>query len=326
MRTLFSIVKNIMTKISIVILSYNTKEYLIKALKSVALVAEKDWEIIVVDNASTDGSPEIVKHKFPSVTLIRNKNNLGFAGGNNIGMQRAKGQYVMLLNSDAELLANSTLEPLVEYMDTHANVAMVTPRLMLPDGTIDMASHRGFPTPWNALTYFSGCEKVFGALPLLNRIFGGYHQTWKDLSTIHDVDACSCAAVIVRSSALKKVGLLDDRFFMYAEDLDWCLRFKEAGWRVVYNPTTRVLHHKNKSGIHKETSEDGEEDGEKHGYTTKHRAHTHFFQTMIQFYEKHYLVRYPRWVRRVVFVGIHVIQHMKGVHHASTKNNDAHKG
>lgn len=315
-----------MTKLTIVILSYNTKDYLTKSLKSVVLVAEKDWEVIVVDNASTDGSPEMVEQEFPTVTLIRNKDNLGFAGGNNIGMQKAKGQYVMLLNSDAEVLENSPFEPLLEYMDAHVNVAMVTPRLMLPDGTTDMASHRGFPTPWNALTYFFGCEKLFGNLPLINRIFGGYHQTWKNLLTIHDVDACSCAAVIVRSTALKKVGMLDDRFFMYAEDLDWCLRFKEAGWRVVYNPTTRVLHHKHKSGIHKETSEEDREYREKTGHATKHRAHTHFFQTMIQFYEKHYLVRYPRWVRRVVFAGIYVIQHMKGVHYASTKNNDAHKG
>jgi len=318
-----------MTKLSIIILSYNTKDYLYKTLQSVSPV-KKDWEIIVVDNASTDGSPEMVEHEFPSVTVIRNTENFGFAGGNNIGIQKAKGQYVMLLNSDAELLANSPLEPLVEYMDTHANVAMVTPHIVLPDGSTDMASHRGFPTPWNAVTYFSGCEKVFGALPLVNRIFGGYHQTWKDLSTIHDVDACSCAAVIVRSAALKKVGLLDERFFMYAEDLDWCLRFKEAGWRVVYNPTTRVLHHKHKSGIRKETLEESREDNDRNdkiiGHTIKQRAHTHFFQTMIQFYEKHYLVRYPRWIQRVVFMGIHVIQHMKGVHHASTKNNITHKG
>lgn len=312
-----------MTKLTVVILSYNTKDYLFKAIQSINSVIKKDWEIIVVDNASTDGSPEMVEHEFPFVTLIRNKENVGFAGGNNIGMQKAKGQYVMLLNSDAELLANSPLDPLVEYMDTHANVAMVSPHIIFPDGSTDMASHRGFPTPWNALTYFFGCEKLFGNLPFFNRIFGGYHQTWKDLSTVHDVDACSCAAVVVRSTALKKVGLLDERFFMYAEDLDWCLRFKEAGWRVVYNPTTRVLHHKHKSGIRKEILEKG---AEKTEHTIKHRAHTHFFQTMIQFYEKHYLVRYPRWVRRVVFMGIYVIQHMKGVHHASTKNNDAHKG
>lgn len=315
-----------MTKLSIVILSYNTKNYLFKALQSVHAVAKKDWEIIVVDNASTDGSPEMVNQTFPSITLIRNKDNLGFAGGSNIGMKKAKGQYVMLLNSDAEALPNSPFEPLLEYMDTHANVAMVAPRLILLDGTTDIAGHRGFPTPWNALTYFSGFEKLFGSFPLLNRMFGGYHQTWKDLSTVHDVDACSCAAVIVRSTALKKVGMLDDRFFMYAEDLDWCLRFKEAGWRVVYNPTVRVLHHKHKSGIHKEILEEGGRGREKHEHTIKHRAHTHFFQTMIQFYEKHYLVRYPRWVRRVVFMGIYIIQHMKGVHHASTKNNDAHKG
>lgn len=301
-------------RLSIIILSYNTKNYLAQALLSIKDQLTKDWEVIVVDNNSTDGSSAMVKKEFGFAELIQNKANLGFAGGNNIGIGRAHGEYVMLLNSDAELLPDNPLDTLLEYLDAHPRVAAITPRVTMPDGSIDLGSHRGIPTPWNAFTYFTGLEKLFGRFPMLNRVLGGYHQTWKNYNRIHEIDACSCAAIIVRGTAIQEVGMLDERFFMYAEDLDWCVRFREAGWKVIYHPEVRVLHHKNKSGIHRETHE-----SEEH-LKTKRRAHAHFFDTMIQFYEKHYLVRYPKWIKHIVYAGIRTMQHMKGAHHA-----DSHK-
>lgn len=279
--------------------------YLSKALLSIEAQKQSDWEVIVVDNASTDGSMEMVKKTFPWVRTIANKENMGFAAGNNVGIRVAKGQYIMLMNSDAELYVNFPLTEILEYMDVHKDVGIVSPKVVLRDGSLDNACHRGEPSPWNALTYYSGLERMFGYTPLLNRIVGGYHQTWKSHNTIHDIDACTAAAIIVRATAIDEVGLLDEQFFMYGEDLDWCLRFKKGGWRIVFYPHVHVLHHKNKSGIARD-----DDHPEKH--RIKKRTHAHFFDTMVLFYDKHYLSAYPRVVQALVHGGIRVIQRLKG--------------
>lgn len=294
-----------MTRLSIVILSYNTRMYLAKALSSIEAQKQSDWEVIVVDNASTDGSVEMVKKAFSWVRVIAHKENMGFAAGNNTGIRVAKGQYIMLMNSDAELYANSPLTGILEYMDAHKDVGVVSPKVVLSDGSLDKACHRGNPNPWNALMYYGGFERMFGYVPLLNRIVGGYHQTWKSHNTTHDIDACTGAAMIVRATAIDEVGLLDDQFFMYGEDLDWCYRFKKGGWRVVFYPRVCVLHHKNKSGIARD-----DDHPEKH--RIKKRTHAHFFDTMVLFYDKHYLSAYPRVVQTLVHGGIRVIQRLKG--------------
>lgn len=294
-----------MTQLSIILLSFNTRVYLAQALQSIEAQKQPNWEVIVVDNASSDNSVEMVKKDFPWVRVIKNKENIGFAAGNNVGMKQAQGQYIMLMNSDAELYKNSKLITLIEYLDSHHDVGIVTPKVVMGNGALDQASHRGIPTPWNALTYYVGLEKLFAHTPVLNVLFGGYHQTWKSLSSMHEIDACTGAAMIVRAIAIDEVGLFDDQFFMYGEDLDWCYRFKKAGWKIVFYPEVEVLHHKNKSGIKRENKTD-------EANIIKKRSHAHFFDTMVQFYDKHYVSAYPNFIRVLIHGGIRVIQKLKG--------------
>ncbi|KKU23429.1 MAG: Glycosyl transferase family 2 [Microgenomates group bacterium GW2011_GWC1_46_15] len=261
-----------MTRLSIIILSYNTKQYLEQVLRSLARVKKNDWEVIVVDNASQDGSAQMVKEEFPFVKCIMNKKNVGFSAGNNSGIRRAQGAYVLLLNSDTEVHDAESIPTLLSYMDKHPDVGVVTPKVVLADGTMDMASH----------------------------------QTWKGVEYTHEVDACTAAAMLVRAAAIDEVGLLDEQFFMYGEDLDWCYRFRKAGWKIVYNPEATIIHHKNKSGVQVETNDEI-------GKMTKKQATSQFFDTMELFYRKHYGKVYPRWFLGVVQFGVRCIRSMKGV-------------
>ncbi len=271
--------------LSIVIVNYNGQFWLKKTLltlKEWVLNKTKfDIEVIVVDNGSHDDSLVMLKRQFRWVTVIALEQNVGFAAGNNVGLRHTKSRYVMLLNSDVESTAQTQLDELLFFLDEHPQVAVVTPKVELPNGQLDWACHRGEPTPWAALTYFSGLGKSFPKSPL----FGQYHLTYLDLRQPHQVDACTGAAMIVKSSAMKQVGLLDEQFFFYAEDLDWCKRFRDAGWQVWYLPSSIVVHHKNKSGLSSQSVE------------TRVKTRRYFYDTMLQYYDKHYRSNYPSWVR-----------------------------
>lgn len=274
-----------MKDLTLIFLNYNTPEWITKALTSLQDCYLSNTklavDVVVVDNASTDHSVEKIKASFPKVSLIQAKENNGFAAGNNLALKHAQSRYVMLVNSDVEFTANSNLDELVYYMDAQPEVGVITPRVELADGSIDPASHRGEPTLWASLTYFSGLEKRFPH----SALFAQYHQSYKAYDQIHTVDACSGAAMLVRTSAMEKVGLLDERFFMYAEDLDWCKRFRDHGFTIVYNPLVSVIHHKYKSGR-------GHQDA-----ALSKRTSSHFYQTMLQYFDKHYQNSYPFFVR-----------------------------
>lgn len=231
--------------LSVVILSYNTKELTRLCLKSLAgsNLSSYRMEVIVCDNGSTDGSVTMIKDEFPDVVCIDNKKNLGFAAGNNPGLKRAKGRYVLLLNSDTEV-SKHALSEMIVFMDTHSDAGASTCKLTLADGTMDPACHRGFPTPWVSFTYLTKLEKLFPK----TRLFGQYHQGYKDVSTVHEVDCISGAFFMVRRTAIDAVGLLDEEYFMYAEDIDWAYRIQKAGWKILYNPKVTVLHKKKQSG------------------------------------------------------------------------------
>ena len=224
------------------------------------------------------------RQQFRWVEVLPLDQNLGYAAGNNVALKKVSSPYVMLLNSDVECTPESRLDELVAFLQTHSEAGIVTPRIEFTDGRVDLACHRGEPTPWTSLTYFLGLEKAFPRVKQL----AGYHQLYKDLSVIHQVDACSGAAMVVRTSALQKVGFLDDRFFMYAEDLDWCRRFREAGYQVVYYPLVKIIHHKYKSGLSSTSAQ------------TASKTQAHFYDTMLQYYDKHYATSYPGWVRKLI--------------------------
>lgn len=283
--------------LSIIILNYNTSDWLENALRSIReFKPECAYEVIVVDNASSDDSVTMVKKKFPEVRVILSPDNGGFAKGNNLGIRQAAGKYIMLLNSDAEFTSTTKIEQIVWLMDQNKDIGVVTPRLQLPDGSLDLASHRGEPTPWAALTYFGKLEQLFPS----SRLFGQYHQTWQNFDEIHQIEACSGAAMIVRTSALKNVGLLDEEFFMYAEDLDWCRRFREAGYHIYFFPRSIVIHHKYKSGR-------GKRDSSKQAKSNP--AEHHFWHTMKQYYRKHY--GHNSITTRCIELGIEVMRRLK---------------
>jgi N-acetylglucosaminyl-diphospho-decaprenol L-rhamnosyltransferase len=227
--------------LSIVIVNWNVHDLLRRCLGS---VVSGQWsvvsEIIVVDNASTDGSVEMLRNEFPQVTLIVNASNRGFAAANNQGIAAAQGRYVLLLNPDTEVLG-SALITLIRYLEAHPSVGLIGPQLLYPDGRVQ-SSRRRFPT---LATLFLESTWLASLAPrsLLRRY---YFLDQPDDATL-DVDWIMGAAMLIRREVIEQAGGMDAGFFMYSEELDWCRRIKAAGWRVVYCPAARVIHHEGKS-------------------------------------------------------------------------------
>ncbi len=230
---------------------------------------------MVVDNGSADGTVAMMQKEFRWVRLVENKKNVGFATANNMGLAQARGQYVMLLNSDTEV-SPGAIDKVMGFMDTYPRVGAATCRLLLPDGAIDPACHRGFPTPWAALTYFVGLEKLFPR----SRLFGQYHEGFKNMAEPHEIDSPSGAFYLVRRQVYETVGGLDEDYFMYGEDLDWSYRIKEKGWKIYYYPGAWVLHRKKQSG---RANQDP---------VLRRVIERYFYESMRLFYQKHYADRY----------------------------------
>lgn len=271
--------------LSIVIVNYNGQYWLKKLFLSIKKYFYKKTKFtvdyVVVDNASTDNSIQLLKKEFPFVKIIALDKNMGFAAGNNVFLKDVSSRYVMLLNSDIEFSKKTSLDLLIKYLDHNPKTACITPKVILPDGKLDLASHRGEPTPLASLFYFLKLESLFPN----SKYFSRYHLLYKKISTIHEIDACSGAAMMVRTSALQKIGLLDERFFMYAEDLDWCKRFREASYNIIFHPKVIITHYKYKSGI------------KAHSRATSKKITKHFYNTMLLYYDKYYLDKYPKILR-----------------------------
>ncbi len=276
---------NTQIDLEIIILNYNSQFWLKKTLTTLQqyYISKTKYtvRVTVVDNNSTDQSIEIVRKEFKKVNLLALKSNNGFAAGNNVALKQSSAKYCMLLNSDVECTPQSNFDILLDFLESHPTVGVITPKVIFTNGKLDPACHRGEPTPLASLWYFMGLEKLFPN----SLTFGAYHLAYKRLDSIHTIDACSGAAMIVRMEYTKQVGLLDERFFMYAEDLDWCKSFRDAGFLITYHPSVVVIHHKYKSGI-KGTSK-------QIARKTRH----HFYDTMLQYYDKHYATQYPGIVR-----------------------------
>jgi len=290
--------------LSIIILNYKTQDLTLQTLNSVfkAKLPQGKMEVILVDNGSDDNTPKLAKKKFPQLKTIVSQQNLGFAGGNNLGLRKAKGRYVLLLNSDT-LIKKDTLTKMVDLMDKNSKVGLATCRVNLAHGGLDPASHRGFPTPWAAFTYYSGLEKF---LPQ-SKLFGQYHQGWKNLKTTHQIDSPTGAFFFLRKKALNQVGLLDEAFFMYAEDLDLAYRIKQAGWQVMFAPITQITHLKGASGLKKQVKQKLTPEAKQ----VRIKITQDFFQAMKIFYRKHYRKKYFFPLRWLVFFGIDLIKTLR---------------
>lgn len=286
-----------MIDLSIIIVSYNTRELLRNCLLSIFQNIPKDFdtEVIVVDNNSSDGSSNFVKKEFPKVVLIENEKNLGFSKANNIGVRHSQGRYVLFLNPDT-IVYPKTLEILVNFMDRYQNAGVATCKILMPNGKIDEACHRGFPTPWRAFSYFSGLSKLFPR----SRLFSGYTLGWKNFEKIHKIDACAGAFMMVRRKAGEEIGWWDENYFWYGEDLDFCYRLKEKRWEIHFIPTVSILHYKGvSSGIKNNSRDLTTADRE-----TRRRATMARFEAMRIFYKKHYQKLYPRILTKLVYCGI----------------------
>lgn len=272
-------------QLTLILLNYNSKFWLKKALESLKTYyldkTKTGVKTIVVDNNSTDDSLKMVKADFPWVEIVKLEKNVGFAAGNNTVLKQINTPYAMLLNSDIEFTFSTNLDLLIKHMEDNPDIAIATPKVTLSDGSLDWACHRGEPTPWASFTYFSGLAKLIPQ----SKNFASYHLTYKNLDKPHFIDACTGAAMMIKVKYMNEVGLLDEQFFMYGEDLDWCKRFIDAGYKISYFPQVEITHHKYKSGIQTESP------------LTALQSKRYFYNTMLLYYDKHYKDKYPKIVR-----------------------------
>jgi O-antigen biosynthesis protein len=297
--------------VSVIVVNYNVREFLEQALSSVVRAsAGLAVETFVVDNNSVDGSVEMVRAQFPGVQLIANEENVGFARANNQAIRRATGRYLLILNPDT-LLQEDTLQALVAFMDARPDAGAAGCRILNPDGTFAPESRRAFPTPTVALYRMTGLSRLFPT----SRTFGRYNLGYLPADQECEVDALSGSCMMVRRDAILRsratardadaeargdgaptpppfeitdgAGLLDEDFFMYGEDLDWCYRIQQAGWRIHYTPSTQIIHYKG------ECTRKGEL-----------RYVRLFYGAMLRFAEKHFAGRHSRVVASLIRAGI----------------------
>jgi GT2 family glycosyltransferase len=226
-------------RVSVVIVIWNAKKYVLECLESLREHCKNIYtEVIVVDNRSTDGSPEMVANLFPEFTLIRNPENYGFAKANNIGISASSGEYVCLVNSDVKFV-DDCISPLLGYLGANPGVAMVGPKMLLAATGAVARSTMRFPTPWNYFCRALGLDVVFKR----SRLFGGFMMSDFNHQTTRPVEVLNCWFVVARRRAIQDVGPLDPQFFMYGEDIDWCYRFRQAGEQIVFFADAGAIHY-----------------------------------------------------------------------------------
>jgi GT2 family glycosyltransferase len=230
-------------KLTVIVVNYNVKHFLEQCLFSVRNANKSiDMEVFVVDNNSVDGSVDLVKSKFPEVKLIENKENLGFSKANNQAMRLAQGEFVLLLNPDTVVQENTFMR-ILEFMDEHPDAGGLGVKMIDGKGKFLPESKRGLPSPSVAFYKMLGLAKLFPK----SRVFGAYHLGFLDREEISSVDVLSGAFMLLRQSVLQKVGLLDETFFMYGEDVDLSYRITQAGYKNYYYPKTTIIHYKGES-------------------------------------------------------------------------------
>jgi len=226
-------------QLHVIVVAYRSRELVRACLRSLQghPPAAADLQVSVVDNASGDGTPELVRAEFPAVDLVAMAGNVGFSAANNLVLRRSTAEYMLLLNPDTEVRPGA-LDRVLETMSRRPEVAVAGPRLVLRDGTFDHAAKRSFPTPVSALAHFTG----LGRSRLAGEFLGQYRAPGLGEHESGYVEAVNGAFMMVRREALEQVGLLDEGYWLYMEDLDWCCRFERAGWRTWYEGGAEVLH------------------------------------------------------------------------------------
>lgn len=283
-----------MPSLAIVIVSYNTRDLLRDCLRSIAADTPRTQvQIWVVDNNSQDGSVAMLHDEFPQVRVVASERNGGYAYANNLALRPILGMegapaagtppdYVLLLNADT-IVPTGSLDGLVNYLEHHPDVGVVGPRLLLPDGSLDLACRRAFPTPSAFIYHAIGLSKLFPKSPH----FARYNLTYLDEHQETEVDGVVGACMLLRASVIREAGLLDEAFFMYGEDLDWAYRVKQYGWRVMYVPQVVVHHYKRASSSQR-----------------PFRSIRAFYDAMRVFHRKHYAAKTPAPLNLLIEAGI----------------------
>jgi len=269
--------------LSIVIVNYNTETLLKDCLKSVYAGANgTPLSISVVDNNSRDNSVAMVKSCFPKVQVVENPCNVGFSKANNIVISHSDSDYILLLNPDT-LIIDDAIERMVKFMEDNPGVGIAGCKVLNRDGTLQLACRRSIPTPRVAFFRLSGLSRLFPK----SRIMAEYNLTYTSPEQTHEVGAVSGAFLMIRRKVVEEIGMLDERFFMYGEELDWCLRAKRAGWSVMYHPAAQIIHYK--------------------GESTKHnsrKAAFEFYRAMYLFHRKHFAGDHSFIGNGLIYLGI----------------------
>ncbi|MBK7215822.1 MAG: glycosyltransferase family 2 protein [Candidatus Promineofilum sp.] len=285
--------------LSIIVVSYNTRQLLDDCLRSLyaAEAPPGGMEVIVVDNASADGSPEMVRQRYPQARLIVSDENRGYSAANNLGSAAATGDTLLFLNSDTVVAADALVKPL-RYLQDHPAAGALTVRLVYPNGERDPDNHRGFPTPWNAFCHFTLLSRLFPNSPRFN----GYFRSYEDFSAVHPVPVIAGSYMMMPRALDRQLGGWDETYFFYGEDIDYCYRIHEAGYQIIYYPLVEVVHYKGaSSGLRKESA-----DIARPPKATRVRVAEESVRAMRVFYRKFYSDKYPRPVTAFVLAGIQV--------------------
>jgi GT2 family glycosyltransferase len=269
----------------IVIVSWNVRELLAQCLTSVAAAVEGlSIKTVVVDNDSADGSADMVREQFPEVELISSGENLGFAKANNRVLKNLSGQsrQFLLLNPDT-VVSPDTFRNMIEFMDSHPSAGIVGCKVIKPDGTLDWACKCSYIYPSLMFYRALGLDRRFPN----SRRFGRYQLTYLDPNEIHEVDSVTGAFMMIRSECLEQIGFLDESFFMYSEDSEFCYRAKAAGWKIFYVPTSTIVHHKGGSSA-----------------KASGRMIYHWYSGTWRLYKKHLAASYSFPVNALVWTGL----------------------
>ncbi len=277
-----------MKKLTISIVNYNTGQYLKRCLDLIYAVRdEADINVVVVDNISHDDSIALAKKSKMPADYILNQDNVGFGRAHNQVLRDLKTEYVLILNPDVEI-GPGVISHMISLMEDDPKIGASTCEVRQNGDKIDLTAHRGFPTPWASFKYYFLKDDSL------------YHLSTRDLKSVHEVDAISGSFFLTRKSVLEKSGVFDEDYFMYAEDIDLCFMIKKAGFKVVYDPTVFILHHKGvSSGLKKHSQEVTTAN-----LATKQRSLDAFYSTMKIFYKKHYAKQYFFLINWLIYLGI----------------------
>lgn len=269
--------------ISIIIISFNVEKLLKECLESIYRESQSaPFDIWVVDNNSRDNSVRMIKDHFPEVHLIENEDNVGFPKANNQAIAKSTADYILLLNPDT-IIRDHAIDKMVAFMDAHPDVGVSGCRVLNEDGSLQPACRRSVPTPRVAFFHLSGLSKLFPN----SKTMAKYNLTYLDPDQPHEVDAVSGAFLLIRKAVVDRIGALDEDFFIYGEDMDWCIRAKNAGWKVMYYPEAKILHYK---GI---------------GCSTNSRKTSYeFYRAMYLFHKKYFAKDHSPVTNLLIYIGI----------------------